>query len=401
MCLAIPGQIIEVVDEANRLAKVDVAGVQRNVNIGLLDDDGDGAQAGRLGPDPRRLRALEGRRGGGARHAQAARGDGRGLRAGARGAEGERDRVSCLRPRRGLHHLRRRGGGDDGAAGGRRARAGALRRPARAEGDGRDRAGGRRRARATRCWSTPGTALAAGRGRRMRFVDEFRDAELGRALAGEILGAGRARPPLQGDGGLRRPHPLDLQVRDRRPAAGERRAGARPRLPGVRDPDGPRGRRHRAWPGSRGRDLHLLRRHDARCPGSRGQPARRQGRGRRRAHGLLAARRAAHRQAEPRPRRRLLRDRLRDHRALHGADAQARPGRGRPELLLHVQPRDDRAAAARAARLARPAPRRLHRPRPRVAPWWARGRSSSSRPTTASRSWSRASSRSTSCSRSR
>ena len=36
------------------------------------------------------------------------------------------------------------------------------------------------------------------------------------------------------------------------------------------------------------------------------------------------------------------------------------------ELLLHVQPRDDRAAAARAARLARPAPRRLHRPRPRV-----------------------------------
>ena len=40
MCLAIPGQILEVVDEANRLAQVDVAGVQRNVNIGLLDDDG-------------------------------------------------------------------------------------------------------------------------------------------------------------------------------------------------------------------------------------------------------------------------------------------------------------------------------------------------------------------------
>jgi hydrogenase expression/formation protein HypC len=38
MCLAIPGQIVEVVDEANRLARVDVAGVQRNVNIGLLDD---------------------------------------------------------------------------------------------------------------------------------------------------------------------------------------------------------------------------------------------------------------------------------------------------------------------------------------------------------------------------
>jgi hydrogenase expression/formation protein HypC len=37
--LAIPGRIIEVVDEANRLARVDVAGVQRNVNIGLLDAD--------------------------------------------------------------------------------------------------------------------------------------------------------------------------------------------------------------------------------------------------------------------------------------------------------------------------------------------------------------------------
>ena len=40
MCLAIPGRILEIVDEANRLAKVDVAGVQRTVNIGLLDADG-------------------------------------------------------------------------------------------------------------------------------------------------------------------------------------------------------------------------------------------------------------------------------------------------------------------------------------------------------------------------
>ncbi len=46
MCLAIPGQILEVVDEPNRLAKVDVAGVRRNVNIGLLDADGDGADVG-------------------------------------------------------------------------------------------------------------------------------------------------------------------------------------------------------------------------------------------------------------------------------------------------------------------------------------------------------------------
>jgi hydrogenase expression/formation protein HypC len=46
MCLAIPGQILEVVDQVNRLARVDVAGVRRNVNIGLLDSDGTGAQPG-------------------------------------------------------------------------------------------------------------------------------------------------------------------------------------------------------------------------------------------------------------------------------------------------------------------------------------------------------------------
>jgi hydrogenase expression/formation protein HypC len=46
MCLAIPGQIIEVVDEVNRLARVDVAGVRRNVNIGLLDADAGGVEPG-------------------------------------------------------------------------------------------------------------------------------------------------------------------------------------------------------------------------------------------------------------------------------------------------------------------------------------------------------------------
>jgi hydrogenase expression/formation protein HypC len=46
VCLAIPGQIVEVVDEANRLARVDVAGVQRNVSIGLLDSDGGHASPG-------------------------------------------------------------------------------------------------------------------------------------------------------------------------------------------------------------------------------------------------------------------------------------------------------------------------------------------------------------------
>jgi hydrogenase expression/formation protein HypC len=35
--LAIPGQILEITDEANRLARVDVVGVRRTVNVGLLD----------------------------------------------------------------------------------------------------------------------------------------------------------------------------------------------------------------------------------------------------------------------------------------------------------------------------------------------------------------------------
>jgi hydrogenase expression/formation protein HypC len=46
MCLAIPGQVLEFVDEPNRLAKVDVAGVRRTVNVGLLDSDGDGVGPG-------------------------------------------------------------------------------------------------------------------------------------------------------------------------------------------------------------------------------------------------------------------------------------------------------------------------------------------------------------------
>ena len=46
MCLAIPGQVVEIVDELNRLAKVDVAGVRRNVNVGLLDSENGGAGVG-------------------------------------------------------------------------------------------------------------------------------------------------------------------------------------------------------------------------------------------------------------------------------------------------------------------------------------------------------------------
>jgi hydrogenase expression/formation protein HypC len=46
VCLAIPGQIVELIDEQNRLATVDVAGVRRAVNIGLLDVEGQSAGPG-------------------------------------------------------------------------------------------------------------------------------------------------------------------------------------------------------------------------------------------------------------------------------------------------------------------------------------------------------------------
>jgi hydrogenase expression/formation protein HypC len=46
VCLAIPGQVVEIADAANRIAKVEIAGVQRKVNVGLLDADGAGVQSG-------------------------------------------------------------------------------------------------------------------------------------------------------------------------------------------------------------------------------------------------------------------------------------------------------------------------------------------------------------------
>ncbi len=46
MCLAIPGQVVEIVDAENRLATIEVAGVRRTVNIGLLDGEGGGVGPG-------------------------------------------------------------------------------------------------------------------------------------------------------------------------------------------------------------------------------------------------------------------------------------------------------------------------------------------------------------------
>jgi hydrogenase expression/formation protein HypC len=40
MCLGIPGQIVEIVDDANSIAKVDVSGVKRNVSVVLVRPEG-------------------------------------------------------------------------------------------------------------------------------------------------------------------------------------------------------------------------------------------------------------------------------------------------------------------------------------------------------------------------
>ena len=39
MCLGIPGQITEITDAAKKLAKVDVSGVQRQINIACIVDE--------------------------------------------------------------------------------------------------------------------------------------------------------------------------------------------------------------------------------------------------------------------------------------------------------------------------------------------------------------------------
>jgi hydrogenase expression/formation protein HypC len=39
MCLGIPGQVVDIVDAEQHLAKVDVNGVRRNISVRLLADD--------------------------------------------------------------------------------------------------------------------------------------------------------------------------------------------------------------------------------------------------------------------------------------------------------------------------------------------------------------------------
>ena len=46
MCLGIPGRIVELVDPTHQIAKAEVSGVRRNVNVGLLSDGPDAVEVG-------------------------------------------------------------------------------------------------------------------------------------------------------------------------------------------------------------------------------------------------------------------------------------------------------------------------------------------------------------------
>ncbi len=46
MCLGIPGQIVEFVDQQHHIAKAEVSGVRRNVNVGLLSEGADAVDVG-------------------------------------------------------------------------------------------------------------------------------------------------------------------------------------------------------------------------------------------------------------------------------------------------------------------------------------------------------------------
>jgi hydrogenase expression/formation protein HypC len=46
MCLGIPGKIVEILDEDLMLAKADIGGVRRNINIGLVHYDEERIEVG-------------------------------------------------------------------------------------------------------------------------------------------------------------------------------------------------------------------------------------------------------------------------------------------------------------------------------------------------------------------
>ena len=199
----------------------------------------------------------------------------------------------------------------------------------------------------------------------MRYVDEYRSAELARGLAAEIASLVDAGRDGADHGGLRRPHARDLPPRARGSAPARGRARARARLPGVRDPDGPRRRRDRA---RRGQRASRSRRSATCCACPAG--AARCSRRRRAAPTCAWSTRRSTRSRSPRsePERRVVFfaigfETTAPATAVTLLRARAR---GDAELRRLLQPRRDRAAAARDPRDAGPARRRVHRPGPRL-----------------------------------
>ena len=262
MCLAIPAQLVEVIEPG--LANAEVSGVRREVSTVARP-----RRAGRrLGARPRRVRAAHDRRRGGGAHARPARGD-RVVAPETCHTCGDVARRGARRPGRGRHGPRR-------GRGRPRVR--------------RDRARGAGRAPATCSSATPGSRSGRSRlevrrrvqGRRARPASRSRD-----------RGARARRRERADHGGLRRAHARDRQARPRGSASGRGRVPARPGLPGLRDPDGA-GRRRDLARRAPERHLHDVRRHAAR-PRRPRDAARGEGSRRRRPHGLLAARRAGDR----------------------------------------------------------------------------------------------------------
>ena len=95
----------------------------------------------------------------------------------------------------------------------------------------------------------------------MKYVDEYRDGKLARALAKKIALGGAAGQILSLHGVLRRPHPRHRALWTRRPAARQHQADSWPRLSGVRAADRPHGRRHKTGAAAGDHALHLCRPH--------------------------------------------------------------------------------------------------------------------------------------------
>ena len=156
----------------------------------------------------------------------------------------------------------------------------------------------------------------------MKYVDEFRDPAVISGVAREIartVDPARHYRIMEVCGG--HTHSIYRHgLRDVLPENIELVHG--PDAPYACCPTGPR-RRRLVDCGARERGSRVLRRHDARARHA-GNAARTQSAGRGHSHGLLAARRTAHRRTEPGQTRLLLCDRLRDDRPIDRADDPAR-----------------------------------------------------------------------------